>query len=78
MASPTDIGSNSGTASQGRGASPLHQLGSPSIQIGIAELHEAEKNGLSFYRKSNEEIAIGIRPDMLIAYAMNAATAQVW
>ncbi|MFZ0283952.1 MAG: HNH endonuclease signature motif containing protein [Terriglobales bacterium] len=47
--------------------------GSPSIQIGIAELREAEKNGLSFYRKSNEEIAIGIRPDMFVAYAMNAA-----
>ncbi|MFZ0798129.1 MAG: HNH endonuclease signature motif containing protein [Terriglobales bacterium] len=47
--------------------------GSPSIQIGIAELREAEKNGLSFYRKSNEEIAIGIRRDMFIAYAMNAA-----
>jgi putative restriction endonuclease len=35
-------------------------------------LREAEKNGLTFYRKSNEEIAIGIRSDMLIAYAMNA------
>ncbi len=46
--------------------------GSPSIQIGIAEVREAERNGLSFYRKSNEEIAIGIRPDMFIAYAMNA------
>lgn len=36
-------------------------------------MREAEKNGLSFYRKSNEEIGVGIRPDMFMAYAMNAA-----
>ena len=30
------------------------------------------KPGLSFHRKSNDEIAVGIRPDMFMAYAMNA------
>jgi len=47
--------------------------GSPSVQIDIAELRRAETEGLSFHRKSNDEIAVGIRPDMLLAYAMNAA-----
>ena len=47
--------------------------GSPSIQIDIAALRRAETEGLSFHRKSNDEIAIGIRPDMFMAYAMNAA-----
>ena len=47
--------------------------GSPSVQININALHEAEREGLSFHRKSNDEIAIGIRPDMFMAYAMNAS-----
>jgi putative restriction endonuclease len=46
--------------------------GSPSIQIDRQELARAETLGLSFHRKSNDEIAIGIRPDMFMAYAMNA------
>ena len=46
--------------------------GSPSVQIDIQELRRAETEGLSFHRKSNDEIAIGIRPDMLLAYAVNA------
>ena len=46
--------------------------GSPSVQIDINELRKAETAGLSFHRKSNDEIAIGIRSDMLLAYAMNA------
>src|SRR5260370_6355871 len=46
--------------------------GSPSVQIDITELRKAETDGLSFHRKSNDEIAVGIRPDMFIAYAMNA------
>lgn len=46
--------------------------GSPSVQIDITELRRAETDGLSFHRKSNDEIAIGIRPDMFMAYAMNA------
>jgi putative restriction endonuclease len=46
--------------------------GSPSVQIDRPALQRAETEGLSFHRKSNEEIAVGIRPDMLMAYAMNA------
>src|SRR6266852_3438656 len=46
--------------------------GSPSVQIDINELRRAETEGLSFHRKSNDEIATGIRPDMFMAYAMNA------
>lgn len=46
--------------------------GSPSVQIDIQELRRAERDGLSFHRKSNDEIAVGIRPDMFMAYAMNA------
>jgi putative restriction endonuclease len=46
--------------------------GSPSVQIDREELRRAETEGLSFHRKSNDEIAVGIRPDMFMAYAMNA------
>lgn len=46
--------------------------GSPSVQIDREALRRAEAEGLSFYRKSNDEIAIGIRPDMFMAYATNA------
>lgn len=46
--------------------------GSPSIQIDRERLRQAETKGLSFHRKSNDEIAVGIRPDMFMAYAMNA------
>lgn len=46
--------------------------GSPSVQVDIEALQQAEIEGLSFHRKNNEEIVVGIRPDMFIAYAMNA------
>lgn len=46
--------------------------GSPSVQIDIEELKRAEIDGLSFHRKSNDEIAVGIRPDQLMNYALNA------
>jgi len=46
--------------------------GSPSVQIDIQALRQAETEGLSFHRKSNDEIAVGIRPDMFMAYATNA------
>lgn len=48
-------------------------IGSPSVQTDVNALRRAEHDGLSFHRKSNAEIAIGIRPDMFMAYAMNAA-----
>ena len=46
--------------------------GSPSVQIDREVLKEAETGGLSFHRKSNEEIAVGIRADQLIAYVLNS------
>jgi len=46
--------------------------GSPSVQIDRQELRRAETEGLSFHRKSNDEIAVGIRPDVFMAYAINA------
>lgn len=46
--------------------------GSPSVQIDRPALRRAETEGLSFHRKGNDEIAIGIRPDMFMAYVMNA------
>jgi putative restriction endonuclease len=46
--------------------------GSPSVQIDREELRLAETEGLSFHRKSNDEIVVGVRPDMFMAYATNA------
>lgn len=45
---------------------------SPSIQIPITTLHSALQYGFSFTRKGNDEIAIGIRPDQLLTYTLNA------
>lgn len=47
--------------------------GSPSVQIDIEALKRAETDGLIFHRKSNDEVAVGIRPDQLMTYALNAA-----
>lgn len=47
-------------------------LNSPSIQIPITALHTALQHGLSFAKKSNNEIAIGFRPDQFLTYALNA------
>lgn len=46
--------------------------GSPSVQINIQTVRSALQDGLTFDRKSNQEIAIGIRPDQLVNYALNA------
>ena len=46
--------------------------GSPSVQIDIRTIRKASQDGLSFDRKDNGEIAIGIRPDQLIWYAIHA------
>ena len=46
--------------------------GSPSVQIDITKVKLAQQHGMAFDRKSNDEIAIGIRPDHLINYALNA------
>jgi putative restriction endonuclease len=47
-------------------------LRSPSIQININALHDALRDGFSFVIKGNDEIAIGFRPDQILAYALNA------
>ena len=48
-------------------------VGSPSVQIDIRAVNEAKESGLSFAQKTNSEIAIGIRPDQLLNYTLNAA-----
>ncbi len=45
---------------------------SPSIQININALRTAMRDGFAFVRKGNDEIAIGFRPDNILAYALNA------
>jgi len=46
--------------------------GSPSVQIDIQSVRKSLQYGLTFDRKSNDEIALGIRPDQLVAYVLNA------
>lgn len=45
--------------------------GSPSVQIDIDALRTARHTGLTFSRKTNDEIAIGIRPDLFIDYTLH-------
>lgn len=44
---------------------------SPSIQININSLREAVRDGFAFARKGNDEIAVAIRPDNLLSYAVS-------
>ncbi len=46
--------------------------GSSSVQIDIGALHQALQTGLSFHRKSNDEIAVGVRPDQMINYIISS------
>lgn len=46
--------------------------GSPSVQIDISALHGALQSGLSFHRKENDEIAVGVRSDQLLAYVLSS------
>ena len=46
--------------------------GSPSVQIDVRKVQDALQSGFAFDRKSNDEIAVGIRPDQFINYALNA------
>jgi len=46
--------------------------GSPSVQIDIKSIHKALEDGLAFDRKSNQEIAVAIRPDQMFNYMANA------
>lgn len=50
----------------------IFTTGSPSVQIAKSALHEALQNGLAFHRKSNSEIAIGVRADQLVNYILNS------
>lgn len=45
---------------------------SPSVQIRIATLNECLQDGLAFQKKSNDEIAVGIRPDLFLYYLAHA------
>lgn len=49
------------------------KIGSPSVQIDIRIVREALAKGLSFGQKENDEIAIGIGPNQLLDYTLNAA-----
>ncbi len=46
--------------------------GSPSVQIDIKCIHKALEDGLAFDRKTNQEIAVAIRPDHMLNYMANA------
>ena len=46
--------------------------GSPSVQIDIRVVQQAQQDGLAFDRKDNRELAIGIRPDQIMNYINNA------
>ena len=46
--------------------------GSPSVQVDITTLNQALQRGLSFQVKTNDEIVVGIRNDMLRFYCENA------
>ena len=47
--------------------------GSPSVQVRRTTLNRALQNGLAFETKSNDEIVIGIRSDLLQFYSYHAA-----
>ena len=46
--------------------------GSPSVQVDVQCIHQALRDGLSFDRKSNQEIAVGPRSDHMMSYMANA------
>lgn len=46
--------------------------GSPSVQVDIRVVQAALQAGLAFDRKDNDEMAVGVRPDQLLAYVNNA------
>jgi len=53
-------------------------VGSPSVQIDISALQNALQNGLSFIKKDNDEIAVGIRPDQFLSYCINAEQLHIY
>ena len=47
--------------------------GSPSVQVDESTLNEALQSGLSFQVKSNDEVVVGVRSDLLLFYCENAS-----
>ena len=45
---------------------------SPSVQISINTIHEALQNGMAFNTKTNQEVAVGVRPDQVLNYVRSA------
>lgn len=52
--------------------------GSSSVQIDVRTIRQAITSGLAFDRKSNDEIAVGIRPDQLVNYIQNSEEIHRW
>lgn len=50
----------------------MFTTGSPSVQIDIKSIHKALEDGLAFDRKNNQEIAVAIRPDLMLNYMAHA------
>jgi putative restriction endonuclease len=46
--------------------------GSSSVQFDIRTMRQALQDGLVFDRKTNQEIAVGVRPDQFVGYCLNA------
>ena len=42
--------------------------GSPSVQVNVSTLNQALQSGLAFETKSNDEIVVGVRSDLLFFY----------
>jgi len=51
--------------------------GSPSVQIDKECLYQALQSGIAFKRKSNDEIAIGVRSDHILHYSLNSIDLHV-
>lgn len=47
--------------------------GSPSVQVNVETLNQALQKGLSFETKSNNEIVVGVRSDLLFFYINHAS-----
>lgn len=56
-----------------RGAVEVSRIDKSIASPKTAALHAALADGLAFDRKDNDEIAVGVRPDLLLAYINNAA-----
>lgn len=52
--------------------------GSPSVQIDITTVEQALQDGLAFHRKSNAEIALGVRPDQIVPYVIHGRNLHRW